>query len=50
LQLWKTLMIMWIRIDPGKIFRENIKTSVKGSLGHNELQQHKPWFDDECSH
>jgi hypothetical protein len=29
--------------------RENIKTSVKESLGHYELQQHKPWFDDECS-
>jgi hypothetical protein len=27
--------------------RENIKTSAKGSLGHNELQQHKPWFDDK---
>jgi hypothetical protein len=29
--------------------RENIKTSTKESLGHYELQQHKPWFDDECS-
>jgi hypothetical protein len=29
--------------------RENIKTSAKESLGHYELQQHKPWFDDECS-
>jgi hypothetical protein len=29
--------------------RENIKTSAKDSLGHYELQQHKPWFDDECS-
>jgi hypothetical protein len=29
--------------------RENIKTSAQGSLGHYELQQHKPWFDDECS-
>jgi hypothetical protein len=28
--------------------RENIKTSAKESLGHYELQQHKPWFDDEC--
>jgi hypothetical protein len=26
-----------------------IKTSVKESLGHYELQQHKPWFDDGCS-
>jgi hypothetical protein len=29
--------------------RENIKTSAKESLGHYELQQHKPCFDDECS-
>jgi hypothetical protein len=29
--------------------RENIKISAKESLGHYELQQHKPWFDDECS-
>jgi hypothetical protein len=29
--------------------RENIKTSAKVSLGHYELQQHKPWFDDKCS-
>jgi hypothetical protein len=28
--------------------RGNIKTSAKESLGHYELQQHKPWFDDEC--
>jgi hypothetical protein len=29
--------------------RESIKTSAKESLGHYELHQHKPWFDDECS-
>jgi hypothetical protein len=29
--------------------RENLKSSAKESLGHYELQQHKPWFDDECS-
>jgi hypothetical protein len=29
--------------------RENIKASAKESLSHYELQQHKPWFDDECS-
>jgi hypothetical protein len=29
--------------------RENIKNSAKESLGHYELQQHKPWIDDECS-
>jgi hypothetical protein len=28
---------------------ENIKISAKESLGHYELQQHKPWFDDESS-
>jgi len=25
----------------------NIKTSVKESLGLQELKQHKPWFDEE---
>jgi hypothetical protein len=29
--------------------KENIKISAKESLGHYKLQQHKPWFDDECS-
>jgi hypothetical protein len=29
--------------------RENTKTSTNESLGHYELQQHKPWFDDESS-
>jgi hypothetical protein len=29
--------------------REYIKTSAKESLGHYQLRQHKPWFDDECS-
>jgi hypothetical protein len=33
----------WIHV------RENIKTSAKESLGHYQLQQHKPWFDDESS-
>jgi len=28
--------------------KENIKTSAKESLGLHELNQHKPWFDDEC--
>jgi len=28
--------------------KENIKTSAKESLGVQELQQHKPWFDEEC--
>jgi hypothetical protein len=27
---------------------ENIKTSAKESLGLHELEQHKPWFDEEC--
>ena len=30
--------------------RESIKTSAKESLGLHELQQHKPWFDEESSH
>jgi hypothetical protein len=29
--------------------RKNIKISAEQSLGHYELQQHEPWFDDECS-
>jgi hypothetical protein len=33
---------------PWKNIRQNFKTSAKASLGHYELQQHKPWFDDEC--
>ena len=28
--------------------KENIKTSVKESLGVQEWKQHKPWFDEEC--
>ena len=28
--------------------RENIQTSAKESLGLHELQQNKPWFDEEC--
>ena len=28
--------------------RENIKTSVKESLGVHEWMQHKPWFDEKC--
>ena len=28
--------------------KENIKTSVKESLGLHKLKQHKPWFDEEC--
>jgi hypothetical protein len=29
--------------------RENIKISVKESLGYYELKKHKPWFDKGCS-
>jgi hypothetical protein len=29
--------------------RENIKISVKASLGYYELKKHTPWFDEECS-
>ena len=28
--------------------KENIKTSAKGSIGLQELQQQKPWFHEEC--
>ena len=28
--------------------KENIKTSAKESLGLQEWNQHKPWFDEEC--
>jgi len=28
--------------------KENIRTSAKESLGLHELQQRKPWFDEEC--
>jgi hypothetical protein len=28
--------------------RKNIKTSARESLGHYELQQQNPWFDDDC--
>jgi len=27
--------------------KENIKTSPKESLGLHELEQHKPWFDEQ---
>ena len=33
-----------------KNIKENIKTSAKGRLSLHELKQHKPWFDEECSH
>jgi hypothetical protein len=29
--------------------KENIQTSAKESLCLQELKQHKPWFDYECS-
>jgi hypothetical protein len=32
-----------------EMIRENIKFSVKESLGHYELKKHKPWFDEGCS-
>jgi len=30
-------------------FKENIKTSAKGSLGLHELKQDKPWFEEDYS-
>jgi hypothetical protein len=35
--------VLWKKI------RKNIKISTKESLGHYELKQHKPWFDEGCS-
>jgi hypothetical protein len=32
-----------------EMIRENIKISVKESLGYCELKKHKPWFDEACS-
>jgi hypothetical protein len=32
-----------------EMIRENIKISVKQSLGYFELKKHKLWFDEECS-
>jgi hypothetical protein len=29
--------------------RENIKISVKESLGYFEFKKHEPWFDERCS-
>jgi hypothetical protein len=30
--------------------KDNNKTSTKDSLGLYKLQQHKPWFNEECLH
>jgi hypothetical protein len=29
--------------------KENIKISVKNSLGYYELKEHKQWFNEVCS-
>jgi hypothetical protein len=29
--------------------RQNITASAMERVGYYELNQHKPWFDDECS-
>jgi hypothetical protein len=29
--------------------RQDIRISAKENLGHYKLQQHKPWFNEECS-
>ena len=31
-----------------KNIKENIRTSAKDRLGLYELEQQKPWFDEEC--
>jgi hypothetical protein len=28
--------------------QEDVKNSIKDSLGPYKLKQHKPWFDEEC--
>ena len=28
--------------------KENIKTSAQQSTGLYEMEQHKPWYDEEC--
>jgi len=33
---------------PWENIKGNVKTSATGSLGLQELKQHKPWFDKEC--
>jgi hypothetical protein len=38
-----------VEINIWERIRENIKISVKESLGYYELKQHKPWFDEGCS-
>jgi hypothetical protein len=48
MQLWKTWM-MWTSIGFGKILGRNIKTSAKENLGHYELKQHKPCFEEKLS-
>jgi hypothetical protein len=30
--------------------RENITLSAKACLGHYDLKQYKPWFEEEISH
>jgi hypothetical protein len=42
-------MIMWFMNRASENIRENIKISAKESLGYYELQQRKPWFNDECT-
>jgi hypothetical protein len=32
-----------------EMIRENIRISVKESLGYFELKEHKPWIDKRCS-
>jgi hypothetical protein len=41
-------MIMWASAGLGKI-SEGISNFIQESVGHYELKQHKPLFDEECS-
>jgi hypothetical protein len=42
------MMMMMISEGLGK-YKRNMKALATESLQYCELQQHKPWFDDECS-
>jgi hypothetical protein len=51
----KTGLQLWITINDSKDInlswennKENIKISIKQSLGLYELKQHQEWSDEEC--
>jgi hypothetical protein len=40
-------MMMWTSIGLGNVLERILKVSTANS--YYELEQHKPWFADECS-